>query len=445
MLPHPISSDYEGGDDIPRAHGEVDLKLPAGTIQCFMDLQRLHGDIFSVAVRGSAARMIVLAHPDYAQQVLADRQSNYQRFMLDGRMPLLLGSGILTSAGSDWKAQRKLLQRCFHGDALSGLIGHAARSNDALLDRWHSHAQRGETAELTREMVLLSIGMNFNAMFGSDAAAMMSAIDIDYLQRLCAPTEMDTRSSLRLLRDTKQVRRCIITLMTKRRDSGGRSSDLLGMFMEARHPGGAGMSDGQIVDEILATLTAGHETIANALESVWCAISRDRSLLQEIRRETDCVLGDSPPQAVNLASLRYTKQVIQECLRLSPPVWLISYQAQRNSRIAGYSVPAGSYVAVCTYLIHRNPAFWPTPAVFDPARFARPASEARHRYAYLPYSIGPRNCIGDDLSMLEMLLHLATVSRTFDVTHADGAPSLHASGFMLRAQSRVNVRLERRS
>jgi cytochrome P450 len=273
---------------------------------------------------------------------------------------------------------------------------------------------------------------------------MLDEIGASYLLQLTAPMKADIRSNLLFLKDAKRVRECITNLIGTRRGLQAGPEDLLGKFVAARHRNGEAMPDQQIVDEVVSILTAGHETVASALKSVWYLIARDPAVAQAVSREADSVMGDSEPSIAHVASLRYTKQVVKEALRLFPPAWVISHIAERGSRIGGHQIPAGSKVFVCPYLIHRHPDFWPEPEIFDPARFAAGNAAIRHSHAYIPYGIGPRNCIGDDLSMQEMLLHVATISRAFKVVHVDGAPGDFAAGFLLRAHAPVHLRLEHR-
>ncbi|MGQ0429071.1 MAG: cytochrome P450 [Gammaproteobacteria bacterium] len=428
----------------PHAGLEVDLELPAGTLQSLIDLRNQHGDIFGLATRRNAVQTFVVAHPDYAQQVLCTHHEDYRRFMLDGHMSLVLGSGLLVSEGSVWKGQRKLLQRCFHGNALEAIVASADSCGSALLDRWDACAHRGDAVELTGDMVGLSIDLNFNAIFSVDAHDMLDELGVGYLERLTAPMKADTRSNLLFLKDARRVREIILRLIAARRQSGARPVDLLSMFMDARHGDGEAMPDQLIIDEIGSVLTAGHETVASALKSIWYVVSRDASVAQAIRDEVDGVTSRAGPAVPHLASLHYTKRVIQEALRLFPPIWVITHKAERDSRIGAYDVPAGTNVFVCPYLIHRHPDFWPMADAFDPQRFAPQSVAARHKFAYIPYSAGPRNCIGDDLSMLEMLLHVATVSGRFKVSHLGGTPGDYAAGFSLRARTPIHVRLEHR-
>jgi enediyne biosynthesis protein E7 len=427
----------------PQAPGEIDLRLPTGTLQRLVAANEQFGDVFSLATRGQDANTLVVAHPEAAQEVLCRHHADYRRVLLDGRMELVLGEGLLTSEGGLWKSQRKSLQRCFHGETLRSLMTHAERSNAALVTRWGAFARRGEAVELTQELVQLGIDTSFNTLFGADAATMHDVIDAAYLQRLCAPVELDTRSNLLFLKETNRIRAHIRALCGVRRTCP-LPTDLLGFFAHARICNDEAMSDAQIADEIMSTMTASHETVALVLRSAWHAVANDHAMFTAIRDEVDVIVGASDVGVEHLSRLVYTKQVIQETMRLHPPAWVISRRAIRDSMIGGRHVPAGTNVLVCPYLIHRHATFWPAADRFEPLRFAPKTADGRHRYAYLPYSMGPRNCIGDALSMKQMLLHLATMVHEFDITQVEGSAEIFASEFLLRANGPMRLGLDPR-
>jgi enediyne biosynthesis protein E7 len=429
----------------PQAAAALDLELPPGTLQRFEALHREHGDMFALDLPGAVAQAYVASHPEFAKQVFCTHHAHYRRFILDGHLSLVLGRGLLISEGETWKIQRKLLQKCFHGSSLTSVVNHTLPCNAALVERWANSARRKEPVELTREMANLGIHFNFGTLFGSDAAEILADLGIEFVQQLTAPSRADTRRNLLLLRKATQARRRILQLLSSRRQWPAANADLLGFFMSARSRDGQPMTDEQIIDEIFSVLLAGHETVASALTSVWHLITSDARVAAAVRQEIDEIVGDTAPSTDHVGCLHYTRQVIQEALRLYPPVWVISHQAQCASQIGSFHVPAGTIVFVCVYLIHRHPDFWPEPERFDPSRFAAAACGERHDHAYLPHSTGPRNCIGDDLSMQEMLLHVATVLRTFDLQPVAGAPGGYSGGFTLRSTTpiRVQPRLRR--
>ncbi len=422
----------------PHAGEDIDLRLPAGTLQTLAQLHVQHGDIFRLATRGEAADTYVVAHPELATEVLQTRHLDYRRVMLDGRMPLVLGNGLLTSHGEQWKEQRKLLQRHFHGNALIGLLGHSAPANAQLAGRWVEQARAGGTIELTRAMLEAGRDSNLRALFSIDADAVASAIGEQFFDQLATtPLQDDTRGNLLFLKKVKHVRACINELIDTRRSRTTRDADLLDKYVDTRPRGnGTTMPQRQIVDEVMAILAAGHETVSAALTAAWYLLSRHPSMQDAVRQEVDTVIGSAVPGMTHIPALRYTRNVLKESLRLYPPVWVITRVAEVASHIGSWHVPQGSHVLIVVYLIHRHPDYWQDPHAFDPVRFIADSPEV----AWLPYSRGPRHCIGDDLSICEMLVHLAHVVQLLTLSHVEGAPGDFAAGFTLRSQTPIHVR-----
>jgi enediyne biosynthesis protein E7 len=166
-------------------------------------------------------------------------------------------------------------------------------------------------------------------------------------------------------------------------------------------------------------LLAGHETTASTLGWTLYLIDRHPEVRERLHEEAVSVLGDRLPVFEDLPRLRYTGMVLEEVMRLFPPVWILPRKAQGDDEVGGFRVPAGADVLICPYTLHRHPAFWPDPERFDPERFAAPASE-RPRYAYIPFGAGPRFCVGNNLGLLEATFVVAQLARELRLSKAPG-------------------------
>jgi cytochrome P450 len=253
-----------------------------------------------------------------------------------------------------------------------------------------------------------------------------------YMERLTGDPFPDTRENLRFIRKHRSVKSEIQDIIERRRRNAARPHDFLSMLMSARYADDAPMPDELIVDEIMNQFAAGHVTIASALKSTWYLLSRHPDVLARLRAELDRVLGNEEPDAASPEALHYTRQVIQEAMRLYPPVWAITRTADRDTTIGGHPVPAGSQVFIVPPIVHTHPDFWARPTAFDPDHFAARAVRSRHAHAYMPFALGPRKCIGEHLSMWEMSLHLATTARVLGLEHVAGDISRFEAGFVLR-------------
>jgi cytochrome P450 len=192
--------------------------------------------------------------------------------------------------------------------------------------------------------------------------------------------------------------------------------DLLSMFVQARdEETGERMSDDQLRSEVLNFLLAGYETTSTALTWIWYLLGSHAPIRERVRAEINAVVGDRPPTAADAAGLNLTRGVIQESMRLYPPIWIIPRRVIAEDEIGGFRIPARSTVVLCPYVTHRHPAFWDSPEVFDPDRFSDERSAGRPKEAYFPFLAGPHQCIGNEFAMLAMQLIVARVLQAFDV------------------------------
>jgi cytochrome P450 len=168
---------------------------------------------------------------------------------------------------------------------------------------------------------------------------------------------------------------------------------------------GERMSDKQVRDEVLTLFVAGHETTATALAWSVYLLARHPKILDDVQREVD-TLGRAPV-AADLPRLQLTLRVFKEALRLYPPVYFDGRQAERATDLDGVACPEGTVALYAPYALHRRPDLWPDPERFDPDRFLPAAEAARSRYAWLPFGVGPRVCIGMGFALMEGQLILA--------------------------------------
>jgi cytochrome P450 len=204
------------------------------------------------------------------------------------------------------------------------------------------------------------------------------------------------------------------------------------------------MSDREMIDEVLTLIVAGHETTASSLAWTWYLISQDEDVAAGLRAEAD---GIAEGRALGLdaaEALRYTHQVLQESLRLYPPGWLFTRRALEADELGGYGIPARTDVFICPYLLHRHPDYWDRPEQFRPERFAEADAEERHRFSYIPFSVGPRHCIGENMAMFEMLVHVQQASRRFRLSRASAEPIELEAQINLRPRSTLMMNVEER-
>jgi cytochrome P450 len=204
------------------------------------------------------------------------------------------------------------------------------------------------------------------------------------------------------------------------------------------------MSELELRDEVMTIFLAGHETTANALAWTWHLLGENPRIEAALHAEVDAVLGGRTPCLADIERLEYTRMVIEESLRLRPPVWAIGRLPTKDDSVGGYHLPAYTSVILSPYVTHRHPAFWPEPERFDPERFRPAEVTKRPRYAYFPFGGGPRQCIGREFAMMEAVLVLASLSREFSLRPSSDHTVAPEPMITLRPLGGLSMRLQRR-
>src|SRR5271163_2058451 len=204
------------------------------------------------------------------------------------------------------------------------------------------------------------------------------------------------------------------------------------------------MSDKDMIDEVLTLIVAGQETTEGALTWPWYLISPHPDTAARLQAEADGVGSERTLGLDAAESLQFTHQVLQEALRLYPPGWLITRRTLEADELGGYGIAPRTDVFISPYMLHRHPAFWSEPEEFRPERFAGADAEERHRFAYIPFAVGPRHCIGENIAMFEMLVHVHAMSRRFRLTRAGNEPIELEAQINLRPRSNLMMMVEAR-
>lgn len=390
--------------------------------EALLHLAATYGDV----VRWRGVMLIyAICNPEYARQVLTQAWPRYTKNTLDYRViARTLGNGLVTNDGPDWARQRRLMQPVFANRNIGSFDTVINEMTAALAERW-ARTPAGETVWLDRDMSRVTFQVVSRTLFGAAidevADEMVGILDIvnQHPLRLTALATLlpwlPVPSNRRFLRIKRRLDGIVDGLVDAHRGrEGGR--DIVDRLLAARDEDtGEGMSEVQIRDEIITLMLAGHETSATALTWTFHLLAQHPEVEARLVAELDSVLGGRPATSADLARLPYLKQVVQESMRLYPPVWGIARRLTEETEFGGYRIPADSYIAITIYALHRHPQYWPEPERFDPERFAPQRGEGRHSYCYLPFSAGPRACIGAGMSMLEIQLVLAQLLQRFKV------------------------------
>jgi unspecific monooxygenase len=379
-------------------------------------------------------QQIILNRPRGIHHILVGNPQNYARTRGTIRMLRpLLGNGLLLSDGENWKQQRRTVAPAFAPRTIPLLARHVATAAGVAVARLA--ASKEAEVNLLAAMQGLALEIAGTSMFSLAMERHRPAVRelmIRYTAGLGRPTLLDFLLPLAipsprdLLR--RRVRRrwvkLIARIIAERRDKSSEAApgDLFELLSTARDPeSGAPLSAGDLVDQVATLIAAGHETTGVALFWSLYLIASTPAVQERLAVEVASLdLGPATADEV-LPRLVYTRAVVQEALRLYPPAYAIVRQARAADSFDGIEVPAGAIVFIAPWVLHRHRRLWVEPDVFDPARFM-PGTPAPDRFAYLPFGIGPRVCVGAQFALTEATLVLAKMLQAFAIERADDKP-----------------------
>jgi len=416
---------------------EFDIGGDDDAIHRLRDLFARYGDIYRFHSPARRADMWVINHPDDVKRVLVSNHRNYTKGSGLDRVKILLGNGIMTSEGDLWRRQRYMMQPAFHRRVITEFATIISAVNDRFIAKWEAQASRGELVNVTDDVSELTLEIVLQSIFSTDLEAMRGN-----------PFEIVTREQSRDLRFAwkfRQLTRLVSELIARRRAARAEHFDFLAMLMDARDKEtGAPMSERELIDEIMTLIVAGHETTASGLNWTWYLLSRNPGAAQRLHAELDATDAKPAPGLGDLEHLSFTRNVVDEALRLYPPGWLLSRRTIGPDMLSGYQVPPGTDVLVCIYLLHRHPRYWREPEAFLPERFDAAHEVERPRFAYLPFAAGPRHCIGETLALYEMYMHLYKVARRYRLVQVPDRPLELEAHINLRNRQPLMMKLEQR-
>lgn len=373
---------------------------------------------------------VLLVHePAAIRRVLLDNAANYRKDHLQRRvLSAGLGEGLLSAEGEQWRIQRRVLAPIFARKAVMDFASAMMEAAEALIDRWRTLGDQitiDATAEMARVTLNVLERTIFSDGFGSDAdhirAAMVTYFNtigkISPLDLIGAPDFIPRLSRLRVRPTLKSFEAAVDNVISNRRrilaeQPDGAPDDLLTRLLEASDANrDDGMTESEVRSNILTFIAAGHETTANALSWSVFLLSQSPQWHERVAAEADRELVG--PIAGIADRLVETRAVVEEAIRLYPPIAAISRVALDRDDLNGEQARPGSLIVISPYVLHRHRLLWSHPDAFDPRRFLGDARETIDRFAYLPFGVGPRKCIGSTFSLQEATLVLAMLAKCF--------------------------------
>jgi cytochrome P450 len=384
----------------------------------------------------------LINHPDYVRRVLLDNNRNYSKETHSNQVfNRVVAHGLLTSEGDTWRKQRRMMQPAFHHSRLEPLDAVIAEATDAMLGRWQGLHDQGQPVDVAREMAALTLSITTRALFGVILGEEVGAIG-EMVNRAIA--SMEKPSDPRVQQSMGELNAVVDRIIRQRQRDFKDGGDLLSSMMLAHDPEtGEDMTEEELRNQIMTLMLAGYDTTASALSWTWYLLSQNPDCADRLRIEVRGQLGGRLPLYRDLENLGYTRRVLNESLRLFPPAWTLGRRALGEDEIGGYYIAPGSVLAICIYTLHRHPDFWEDAEVFKPDRFLPANSSGRHKYAYVPFGAGPRQCIGNNFGLMEASLIIAAIAGRFDLRLMPGIDVEPEAVFVLRPRRDLMMSLHR--
>lgn len=410
-------------------------------IEFLIDNEKKYGDIFHYRLLHISS--ILITNPEYARHILHNNSKNYHKSKQYEEIKLLLGKGVITTEKKEWTWRRNMSMHAFQKKSLEGYIPPMQEAVREIALKWEKKYTDGRQFDVFNEMNALALdvagrtlfGMSFTgiAPYASDLISEAAAMIEDRISGLTFPMWLPFPKNIKFGTKRKKLHQLtnqIIDDGRKDYEKGVRRGNLLEVFFENEREGAkAGWN---ILDEAVTYLIAGHETTGSAMTWTWYLLAKYPEAAAKVKKELKKVLRGRIPELEDLPRLKYTNQFILESMRLYPPIWLIGRRAIQDDEIGGYPVKAGDNVLISMMVSHRSERYWNDPLKFDPERFSPENKKKIDPYVYMPFSNGPRTCIGNNFAMQEILITIGYLAQKF-------SPEI-APGFEPKAVAKVAMR-----
>jgi cytochrome P450 len=406
-----------------------------------MQLSERYGGVIPVNIGNQ--RVVFLSEPEHFKHVLVTKADAYIKYF-DGLKPIF-GKSMITHDGALWQKIRMPQQPAFHPDMFAEYIPYFLAAIRTKMDLWAGLAKTGESFEMVEQTWTLAADMICKALFDRDMPFNPHVV----FKCVKTYTDVTNHKSVRLKKvageefeiteeDTAKAMETWASVppsVIAANPREERERTLLTMIEAAvADPSLPEFDQQQAIDELKQYLWAGTETTAITLAWALYETSRNPEAADRIRREGEAVYGDREPTAADYSALAYTRAVIQETMRLYPPIWGLARVASEADTIGGKAIRPGDRVVLFAYGAHHSAKYWEEPEEFRPERWIGDAAKKRKPYTYIPFGGGKRACIGGAMSQVENTLALSILLRRFRPeyvgnaqTPADQHPGINAT------------------
>ncbi|SFF75769.1 Cytochrome P450 [Halopelagius inordinatus] len=404
----------------------------------------------------------MLTNPADVERVLVTEDAKYHKpDFQDDAIGTLLGDGLLLSEGETWRKQRELAKPAFDPRRIASLSDAMTDHATAMVAEWED----GDVRDVQLEMARVTVRIIVDAMFGADLDDERTRVVQENLEplgkrfepdpfRFLVPDWAPTKENREYKQSVRVLEGVIDDIVAERtgteespaaavgNGTGEMPMDLLSVLLRAKKRGE--QSDQQLRDEMMTMLLAGHDTTALTLTYTWYLLSQHPEAEAKVHEELEAVCGGETPTMADVRQFDYVERVLQEAMRLYPPVYVIFREPQVDVRLGGYRIPEGSAVMLPQWVVHRSPRWYDDPETFDPDRWLPERRADRPRFSYFPFGGGPRHCIGKRFSMLEAQLILGTVAQQYELEYVREKPFDLRGSLTMHPDEPMGMRLRKR-
>lgn len=383
-------------------------------LQFLTDAARNFGDL--VYLRFFHIPIYLLNDPVLIEQVLAKAKLKKPKTVRSPLQRQIFGNGLLTSEDDFWLKQRRLLQQAFDQQHLAHYFKNIVNSAEEFLNKW----QEGEDRVINDEFVDLTLEIAAKTFFGIDDLSEKNIVrELTESLKIIFSSQsryawffdnyLPTKNNLEFKKSIRAADQLIDKIIQERRKNVSTKNDLLSVLLSLSDDLN---SEKQIRDEILTFFIAGHETTAITLMWIWVLLSKHEDAAKKLQSEIN-TLGADELTFGNLSKLSFTNQIIKETLRMFPPNRSVAREVKEPFRIDNFEISKGSQLIMSQWVLHRDSKYFESPDNFKPERWTLKFEQDLHKYAYFPFGLGNRICIGRSFAIMEITLILITLAKKF--------------------------------
>lgn len=385
-----------------------------------------YGDICQFSVGPN--RWVLINKAEFIQDILVNKASLFHKPKLNKRIfRLFLGNGLVSSDGEFWRKQHKMIRPAFHRERIESYASFMRTFTHEMLNEWKENDQ----IDICEEMTALTLAIVAKSLFNADvkgdakdvgqAMLVISDVLVQHINKpIPVPKWWPSNANKKKIRAIESIQNIVNAIIDDRKQRGVDDGDLLSMLVSARDETGSGMDPIQLRDEIMTLFFAGHETTSISLTWLWYLLAKNPEITKQVVLELDDVLAGRDPTIEDLSKLTYLDMVIKEGMRIIPSVWSFAREPIEDVPLGDYVLPKGAMVFISPYITHNDERYFPKAHTFDPERFSPQNEKSIPKGAYVPFSAGPRICLGKNFALMEIRLILSMMLQKVTPTLPDG-------------------------